>query len=382
VVGGLALAGTSCRFQLPSEKTPQGFAIFIPVKRSTARGAMVAANLLGSCLHGRARLSENQHSRSEVPRGLAMSAERRTAFTLVELLVVIAIIGVLVALLLVAIQAARESARRASCLNNLRNLGLASLNYHDLKKHSPIGALVPIGASVSINVAQPTRRTNLWIELLPYIEENNLSKKWDYYDFRKNGVGGRNAPQAQVIQILLCPSDLLEPVFEFTGTTPSDSIFYGMSSYGGNAGKRSVRSSEQTKDGVFFMDRSVRLADIKDGGSKTLLVGERYHHDPEFDHFVFPLKFRLAEIGKWGFVADISVNSQVLLSTPVPINYQMPSGGNDSNRWDRGCAFGSGHPGGANFARADGSTHFESEELALELLRALSTRAGGEIEAR
>jgi prepilin-type N-terminal cleavage/methylation domain-containing protein/prepilin-type processing-associated H-X9-DG protein len=302
-----------------------------------------------------------------------MSAERRTAFTLVELLVVIAIIGVLVALLLVAVQAARESARRATCLNNMRQLGLASHLHHDAKKHFPLGASLPI------DVARPTRRTNLWIELLPYIEENNLSKKWDYYDHRKNGVGGRNAPQAHVIQILLCPSDPLEPVFEFTGTTPSDSIFYGMSSYGGNAGKRSVPSIQQTLDGIFFMDSRIRLAKITDGHSKTLLVGERYHHDPEFDHFVFPLGFRLSEIGKWGFVADLAVNSQVLLSTPAPINYQMPPGGNDSNRWDRGCAFGSGHPGGATFAFADGSTRFESEELPLEILQALSTRAGAEV---
>jgi prepilin-type processing-associated H-X9-DG protein len=63
----------------------------------------------------------------------------------------------------------------------------------------------------------------------------------------------------------------------------------------------------------------------------------------------------------------------------VPINYQMPSGGNDSNRWDRGCAFGSGHPGGANFVYADGSTRFESAELPLEVLQALSTRAGAEV---
>jgi prepilin-type processing-associated H-X9-DG protein len=298
--------------------------------------------------------------------------------TLVELLVVIAIIGFLVAVLLPAIQAARESARRAACLNNMRQLGLASLNYHDVKKQ------FPIGVRHSINIAgRPTLGTNLWVELLPYMEENNLAQKWDHDDNRNNGAVGRNATQAQVIKTLLCPSDLLEPVSEYRGSAfaPWDRGFYGMSSYGGNAGKRSVPTDGQTRDGIFYLDSSVRLAEISDGASKTLLVGERYHHDPEFDRFVARLTppFSLGEIGMWGYVAWKPASSQVLLSTPVPINYQFPSGGDNPERWDRGCAFGSGHPGGANLAFADGSARFVADEFPLELLRAQSTRDGKEV---
>src|SRR5262249_42624236 len=146
--------------------------------------------------------------------------------------------------------------------------------------------------------------------LLPYFEQDNLHKKWDYYDNRNNVAGGRNATTAQVIKLLLCPSDPLpEPVAEFTfGTFTWSFGFYGLSSYGGNAGKRSVRSSRMTRDGIFFIDSSIRLADITDGTSNTFLFGERVHHDPEFDRRspdVWPGIYPVAVWGKWGFVAPL-----------------------------------------------------------------------------
>jgi prepilin-type N-terminal cleavage/methylation domain-containing protein len=254
----------------------------------------------------------------------SLPAERRTALTLVELLVVIAIIGVLVALLLPGVQAARELARRAACLNNMRQLGLASHLFHDAKQQ------FPIGVRHSINMAgRWAEGTNLYVELLPYFEEDNLSRQWDHNDNRNNIAGGRDATQAQVIKILLCPSDPLEPVVEFGGfnrSDPWDAGFYGMTSYGGNAGKVSAPFPKQTRDGIFYKDSSVCIANIKDGAERTFLFGERYHHDPEFDRYVFDLGFSLAEIGMWGYVAGPAANSQVLLSTPVPINYQFPSG--------------------------------------------------------
>jgi prepilin-type processing-associated H-X9-DG protein len=162
-----------------------------------------------------------------------------------------------------------------------------------------------------------------------------------------------------------------------------------MSSYGGNAGKRSFGPNRATQDGVFFQDSSIRLVDVTDGASNTFLFGERSHRDPEFDRLAFAVGsawYPLASIGQWAGVFATGGGSlpQHLLSTPVPINYRIPAGmstgeflGGASS--DRMCAFGSGHPGGANFAFADGSVRFLSEQTDLATLQALSTIAGGEV---
>jgi prepilin-type N-terminal cleavage/methylation domain-containing protein/prepilin-type processing-associated H-X9-DG protein len=313
---------------------------------------------------------------------------RRRGFTLVELLVVIAIIAVLIALLLPAVQKVREAANRAQCLNNLKQVALATHNFHDAHQKVPAGAHLPINVG-----GRPTGGSNLWVELLPYFEQENLYKMWDCSDNRNNVAGGRNATQAQVIKSLICPSDLLpEPVWELTAETaaspPWSRGFYGLSSYGGNAGKRSVHTGGPptfpriTRDGIFFIDSYIRLADVTDGTSNTFLFGERYHYDPEFDRrrpLVWPDATPVGGWGRWGYVANAGTMFQVTLHTAAPINYRVPSGGDFSTLENRGCAFGSGHPDGANFAFADGSVRFLSDSTPLQMLQALSTRASGEI---
>ena len=310
--------------------------------------------------------------------------------TLIELLVVIAIIGLLFAMLLPAVQAARGSARRTSCLNNMRQLGLASQHYHDVNKRFPTGARLPIDVA-----GVPTDGVNLWVALLLYFEQDNLHRWWDYKDNRNNVAAGTIAVQAQVIEILLCPADPLpENVVEMTAANaalipPWSRGFYGMSSYGGNAGKRSVPPGPApdypgiTRDGIFFIDSSVRLSHITDGSSKTLLFGERFHHDPQFDLLqavVLPGVAPMTALGRWGFVAGGGgAMANVTLHAAAKINYQTPVAADNPAMQNRTCAFGSGHPGGANFAFADGSARFMSEELPLEQLQALSTRAGEEV---
>jgi prepilin-type N-terminal cleavage/methylation domain-containing protein/prepilin-type processing-associated H-X9-DG protein len=312
----------------------------------------------------------------------------RHGFTLVELLVVIAIIAVLIGLLVPAVQKVREAANRMSCANNLEQIALAAHNYHDAAGKFPTGARLPVFVG-----DRPTGGTNLWVELLPSFEQDNLYKKWDNHDDRINVAGGTNATQAQVIKILLCPSDSLpRPVVQATAAnsvTPRWSWgFYGMSSYGGSAGKRSVPMGVPpafpgiTRDGIFFIGSCVRLTDVTDGSSNTFLFGERYHRDPEFDRLrpvVSPGILPMTDLGRWGYVANQGVMPNVTLHTAVPINYRVPTGGDSLTLDDRASAFGSGHPGGANFAFADGSVRFLSDRIPLRMLQALSTRAGGEV---
>jgi prepilin-type N-terminal cleavage/methylation domain-containing protein/prepilin-type processing-associated H-X9-DG protein len=313
---------------------------------------------------------------------------RRRGFTLIELLVVIGIIGVLIALLLPAVQKVREAANRMSCANNLKQIALATHNFHDTHQKFPTGARLPVFVG-----DRPTEGTNLWVELLPYFEQDNLYKKWDYHDNRNNVAGGRNATGAQVIKLLICPSDLLsEPVWELTAETaaspPWSRGFYGLSSYGGNAGKRSVFTGgppafpNMTRDGIFWIDSCARFADIIDGTSSTFLFGERYHFDPEFDRrrpLVWPAATPVGGWGRWGYVANSGAMFQVTLHTAAPINYRVPSGGDFSTLENRGCAFGSGHAHGANFAYADAHVRFVSDSIPLPILQALSTRCRGEV---
>jgi prepilin-type N-terminal cleavage/methylation domain-containing protein/prepilin-type processing-associated H-X9-DG protein len=312
----------------------------------------------------------------------------RRGFTLIELLVVIAIIGVLIGLLLSAVQKVREAANRISCANNLKQLALAALNYHDDKKKFPTG--LHIVESINGRYANGT----CWeVELLPYLEQDNLKRRWDHSDFHNNVAGDTNATTAQVLKVLLCPSDALpDPVVYIAWASyPYACGFYGKTSYGGNAGKQSFRPPFATRDGIFFQDSRIRIADVFDGTENTFLFGERSHFDPEYDRLALTTGFGggspLSQFGRWANVfAGAGSLAEHLLSTAVPINYRVPAGTTAEEFQSLTGAgnirlnpFGSGHPGGANFAFADGSVRFLSETIPLDTLQALSTRASGEV---
>jgi prepilin-type N-terminal cleavage/methylation domain-containing protein/prepilin-type processing-associated H-X9-DG protein len=317
---------------------------------------------------------------------LKSSAKRHKSvcgFTLVELLVVVTIIGVLLALLLPAVQSARESARRASCLSNMKQLAVAAQNYHAAKGRFPTGLV-----AIDIDAGNVADGTNLWIEMLPYMEESNLHAMWDYKDYRNNIGQRHDVVAAQVVPILLCPSDaLLIPTCHWRLEAPYEwsNGIYGLASYGGNAGIRSFGydGEPQTEDGIFFKLSQVRMAMITDGSSHTLLIGERSHDDVEYDRLTAELDppfHPLTNFGAWASAGhEISSQADVLLGSIVPINYRVPPESGSGN-WDwedqRLSAFGSQHLGGANFAFADGSARFVAETLPLEHLQALSTRAG------
>lgn len=230
----------------------------------------------------------------------------RRGFTLVELLVVIAIIGVLVALLLPAVSAAREAARRTQCGNNLKNIGLAMLNYHDTFKKFPLGAVCanntcPTTTSYSFR-DNPAVWTTTWaISILPQLEQKPLFDLWD-----SNKGYGANASQRQVtgtpVQIFKCPSDLTPRVAQdFDSNLGTfDKGNYGLNFGGGSAnengnsgnkaGPEDVPSWTTTAYGRASRNRglaslrdtsggptNVGLNDFIDGTSNTVIIGEMLH---------------------------------------------------------------------------------------------------------
>ncbi len=318
----------------------------------------------------------------------------RRAFTLVELLVVTAIIGTLMALLLPAVQASREAARRVKCANHLKQLALAAHGYHVARGTFPPGL-----EQVEVAASPRYRGTSVMTYLLPHLEQGNLLQDWDYEAPLQNTEGGRSARSATVLPVLLCPS---EPIAE--NPVVISGRYYGMTNYGGNGGRRSYYPDSATCDGIFHTtgpashpepdQQPVSEAMVRDGGSNTVLFGERSRRDRNLETFA---GFHWAEspkyLGRWAAIGGRKRIADVTMSAWVPINYQTPVSYQRRHEADpplrnsrdfeiyedrRKCAFGSSHPHGANFALVDGSVRFLRESLPLETLRALCTRSGGE----
>jgi prepilin-type N-terminal cleavage/methylation domain-containing protein/prepilin-type processing-associated H-X9-DG protein len=322
---------------------------------------------------------------------------RNRAFTLVELLVVIAIIGSLVALLLPAVQAAREAGRRSQCQNQIRQLAIAAHNFHDVRNHFPPGVY-----QLSFAGAPRFRGVSLFVDLLPYIQQRSLAEGWDRVDPLTNTVGAANSRTAKKLPVLICPSDVIpeNPI------NSGSNRWYGLTSYGGNGGSRSYDPQFATNDGVFFVigpgsqtapsGVPVRMADVLDGLSNTALLGERSHFDPNHDSFAANISAPMGQIvnpmgttGWWAPSGGRLVAGDVTMSAYAPINFRTPAnfanGGTmtppatDFNSYlyyhDRKiCAFGSLHPGGANFALGDGSTRFIAQTINLLNLQRLCVR--------
>ncbi|QDU54450.1 DUF1559 family PulG-like putative transporter [Aeoliella mucimassa] len=266
---------------------------------------------------------------------------RYAGFTLVELLVVIAIIGVLIALLLPAVQAAREASNRAACKNNLRQLGIAMHGFHDTKGHFPRGGGSPKKAQVSWTT-----------ELLPWLEEQPLA---DLIDHTEPYTSDSNLPAgSRVIDMLLCPSK--PHVRELRGSADLSSSSpnrYGPTCYGGMQGERGLRSAKATNNperGTMIFEREISIVEITDGTSHTMLLGEA----PEGIH------------GIW-------IGVRNLFDQSAPINTR--SGSEDADFTDFGQELSSYHPGGAQVLLADGGGKFFPEEMDDRLLAAYCSRA-------
>lgn len=305
---------------------------------------------------------------------------RRRGFTLIELLVVIAIIAILIALLLPAVQQAREAARRTQCKNNLKQIALACHNYHDTHTCFPTGFLnwpTPAGQSTP-----PTfRAVSLHVLMLPNLDQANLANRWDYNDPWTNVTSGR---ASTVLPYLLCPSDAISSPTSQLLAAPGGT--YALTSYGGSGGTRSYywQSPTPSRDGIFFANSLVRIRDVLDGTSTTLMFGERYHKDDAYDQNTPPSKNKMNQWGFWCPSGSGAGVGDVTLSTYQRINYHHPittppTPVTNALEDARVCAMGSGHVGGAHVALADGSCRFLNENMDFTAFQALGTRAKGEL---
>lgn len=313
--------------------------------------------------------------------------KRRSGFTLIELLVVIAIIGVLVGLLLPAVQKVREAAARMSCTNNLKQWILAAHNYHDSYQKFPPG-VNRNGGKAGFDVApDPALRYDWLIALLPYIEQDNLRKLYNidnatWNTNRQDPVtganGGPNAFIAKTFKQLECPSNSIKPLQDSISEPPR---IFALTCYRGVAGLIAWKDAWETNDGIFYRNRAHSIADIIDGTSNTLAISEFNYRDPIFDTDP-DIDDKIAAWGWWvyGGAGDVHVGTQAPVNFLIPTNYASLDAGTKSQYYYwRINAIGSQHTGGSNAARADGSVSFLNANTSLTVLQALGTRAGGEV---
>ena len=319
-----------------------------------------------------------------------MSCRRQKAFTLVELLVVIAIIGILIAMLLPAVQAAREAARRMTCSNNLKQVGIALHNYHDAHGSLPPGGLVVNDLSYIVM-------------LLPYIEQDSLYQKANFNAGRlwELAIGGGGVPGRGKLELsltplngFLCPSashrysslDLYNnyehwPVGSASGENTYTTHYVGIMGPRNTTGigidydTTGSGSAITAIQGLLYTDSNVKFSEVTDGLSNTFAVGEISWQAATSAATDSPgyKKYRSWARGAYGGSSASAKNvyAPILVSSDEGVNFYGEFNDGD---------FGSMHPGGTHFLVADGAVHFAFAEMDYYVLLASASRNEGEIE--
>ena len=294
----------------------------------------------------------------------------KRAFTLVELLVVIAIVAILMALLLPAVQQAREAARRVQCRANLKQIGLAMHNYHDVHQ------MFPINTSFTHDVG-PLSRTHSWLQgILPQIEQSALAELID----PSLSIQASRIVADRGIPLFQCPTDTHDGRKNLRADVPDDWVL-GVTNYkavgGSNWGVGNFVRSEtsgrfaNSTDGLnegngvicpgYLHPVVTRFRDITDGTSNTFAVGET-----------------VAGWTKWAWWFSFNGSTG---TCAIPLNYKPDGVSYEDNitDWPNNYGFMSRHTGGASFAFADGSVKLISQNIDLGVYRKLATIQGGEV---
>jgi prepilin-type N-terminal cleavage/methylation domain-containing protein len=305
-------------------------------------------------------------------------SQNRTGFTLIELLLVIAIIGTLVALLMPAIQAARESARRSSCVNNLKQIGLATSNYESTHKVFPAGA---VWGRWDPKPPMRTQGTFLMF-ILPYVEQATI---YNQFDFKQLSTDGQNIPGtstpigAAVIDGYICPSDDHYQgkfnelgTFNYGASNGPTAVYDNPAVSCANPYPSGISPMAPIDDPTNYAGPFTRLgirtkaSQITDGLSKTIFVGE--------------VKVGCSDQPQAGWATTKDGNGY--FTTLVPINYDTcdlnaPEPCHRPTNWNTAAGFKSAHPGGAEFVFGDGSVHFLHESIDMQSYQYLGAKADG-----
>jgi prepilin-type N-terminal cleavage/methylation domain-containing protein/prepilin-type processing-associated H-X9-DG protein len=357
------------------------------------------------------------------------SAARR-GFTLIELLVVIAIIGVLIALLLPAVQSAREAARRAQCVNNLKQIALACFNYESAQGSFPMGDIPTKFVDPAYGQCAGAYFYSAFTFILPYIEQGNDFAQYNFSipsDLYAQGIRAINNPNFtagyQLITSYLCPSDTPSAPDQLTvnytarkqgsyaenrGRWENINFNWAVASYPDPGQPYYQNCNAGGGDGMFMPMSVVRIADVTDGTSNTFFFGEQTRFPNEGPGSQFGWVSLLASwydhsiswpLGPYrGLAARITAGAFVIPQLNAPPDttgaiasacfagvVQPPDWLKNSNPPGGPClllgqwGFRSLHPGGANFAMADGSVKFLKSSISPLTYRALGTRNLGEV---
>ena len=288
-------------------------------------------------------------------------------FTLVELLVVIAIIGILVALLLPAVQAAREAARRTDCSNKLKQIGLAIQNYHSAHQVFPTGAAANTTGCPPRGAEGVYERAPWSVLILPHLEQQNRYDRFDieapFSAFYRNGTPNRDE-QFRPNSAFQCPSDP-KSVPDWPNTN------YTVCSGGGDETDLDCTATGSPgyvfyTNGLFFMNSKIHTGDVLDGTSNTIMAGEIIEvQGPDDLDPDKPGKYSSWATGVRIYSAGRFSHYQTITATVLQHNFRFGSKLLNYSSW---------HPGGAHLLMADGSTHFVMESIDLQVYRDLGDR--------